>query len=310
MNGTNTRKRPLPAAEIENDADVLDDILPQHTARKRQKLAEGQDQNDMIADEQSKRATEKVKKKRRTVPQVNVKDVVRERRAAAEGVAKEDEENLHEILEGMTVEQMKSLAVVEDMELPQRETQAKRHNNSENPRWNNEWNGRKNFKKFRRQGEGTQHRRAQRVIVPLEEAKKKGYGIGEEYWVEREAESSSKRRRKEQDRRTQSQSQSQLQTSHIASVPSELITADEINIETIELDAPRTTRYSERTQTDSTGRSGPSQALAEKRDARNQVVNVVPSTRKRKKFAAARDSDDSDDEEESAGRGRFAKRVR
>lgn len=49
-------------------------------------------------------------------------------------------------------------------------------------RWDPKWNGLKNFKKFRKQGE--QRGRAQaKVIVPLVPAKGKDYGLGDEYWL-------------------------------------------------------------------------------------------------------------------------------
>lgn len=71
-------------------------------------------------------------------------------------------------------------------------------------RWDPRWNGRKNFKRFRKQGEAG-GRAAPRIIVGLEEVKPKEYGIGDDYWLEDE----SSRRRKESQRETQSQAQQQ-----------------------------------------------------------------------------------------------------
>ncbi|KAG9237450.1 hypothetical protein BJ875DRAFT_358732, partial [Amylocarpus encephaloides] len=53
----------------------------------------------------------------------------------------------------------------------------------ESERWDNRWNGRRNFKKFRRRGADPE-RLYDRVIVSLEVVKKKDFGIGDEYWGE------------------------------------------------------------------------------------------------------------------------------
>ncbi|KAK4031828.1 hypothetical protein C8A01DRAFT_51226 [Parachaetomium inaequale] len=51
-------------------------------------------------------------------------------------------------------------------------------------RWDPRWNGRKNFKRFRAQGEQAGRRAAPRIIISLEEVKPKEYGIGDDYWLE------------------------------------------------------------------------------------------------------------------------------
>ncbi|CAG8956713.1 hypothetical protein HYFRA_00012257 [Hymenoscyphus fraxineus] len=53
----------------------------------------------------------------------------------------------------------------------------------ESERWDDNWNGRRNFKKFRRRG-APPTRGPERVIISLEEVKSKEFGIGDEYWVE------------------------------------------------------------------------------------------------------------------------------
>ncbi|KAK3302755.1 uncharacterized protein B0T15DRAFT_562761 [Chaetomium strumarium] len=51
-------------------------------------------------------------------------------------------------------------------------------------RWDPRWNGRKNFKRFRAQGEQAGRRAASRIIISLEEVKPKEDGIGDDYWLE------------------------------------------------------------------------------------------------------------------------------
>lgn len=137
---------------------------------------------------------------------LNVLEAARQRREAQEEAAreriKEEEDTIQATLSSMDVERMKSLAVVEEMEIPvrRRNTPARNGDGSgggsgsdgegdtRSRRWDERWNGRKNFKNFRRAGEGGGRagglrRRVQAVIVPLEEASKKGFGIGDEYWA-------------------------------------------------------------------------------------------------------------------------------
>ena len=314
----NSRKRAAPVSDDENQEDLVDQLLPATTAMKRRRIeleAEA-GRNGVSPDESFEMPQRGVKpaKKAKLAKEVNIKDVVRECREAEEAAAKRDEENLREALDGMTVEQMKNLAVVEEMDVPQRQPPTLRTIGEHDSRWDERWNGRKNFKKFRRRGEVNQPRRGQSVIVALEEVKNKDYGIGEDYWLQRENEGA-KKKRKERERRMQSQSQqapSNSVDSHVAEIPLELMVDDGTNVpETIDVDAPRITRHQEKTQnTEESSASRPSQVLSEKRSARNQLPTLPLGPKKRKKFAAARDSDnDSEDEDEDA-RLRFTKRAR
>ncbi|KAG8533052.1 uncharacterized protein KY384_001835 [Bacidia gigantensis] len=320
-NSTVSRKRPAPDSPAEAEEDMVDQLLPAATAMKRRRIEAERNGTSPGLSFDVTPPTEQPKRKR-PAKEVNIKEAVRERRKAEEEAAKRDEESLRDILDGMTVEQMKNLAVVEEMELPQRQARAQATSTSQNPRWKDEWNGRKNFKKFRRQGEGSQPQRGPRVMVTLEEVKKKDYGIGEDYWLDKESEGA-KRRRKEKERKTQSQSHTQQRNSqsapsHAAEVPSELVMDSLANAsETVDLDAPRTTRRQEQTQqhseSTSTGRISTgksSQPLMEKKGARNQMPALPNGARKRKKFAAARDSDNDSENEDDELQFRSAKRIK
>ena len=313
----NSRKRAAPVSDDDQE-DLVDQLLPAATAMKRRRIEiEAEAERTGIAPSESFEIAQTVAeptKKAKFTKEVKIKDVVRERKEAEEAAAKRDEENLREALDGMTVEQMKSLAVVEEMDVPERQPPAQRTIGEHDTRWDERWNGRKNFKKFRRRGEVNRPRRGQSVIVPLEEVKKKDYGIGEDYWLQKESEGA-KRKRKEKERRTQSQSQQATYVSadsHVAEVPSELLVDDGTNMNgTIDVDAPRTTRHQERTQkTEESSASRPSQVLIEKRAARNQVPTLPAGPKKRKKFAAARDSDNESEDEDEEVQFRYAKRAR
>ena len=265
--------------------------------RRRIEDAEEAEQNN-ISSEQSFKASQKktdLEKVRKSKQEVNIREVVRERREAEEEAAIRDEENLRDALDGMNVEDVKKLIVLEDMEVPERpkKNQQGVPNMENNNRWDERWNGRKNFKRFRRPGEGAPARRGQSVIVPLEEVKTKDYGIGQPYWEESEK---TRKKHKEKDRSTQSQSQSQAlfatAKSEPVEVPSELAIDGELP-EVINLEARMITRAQERTeQVDES--SSRSQTVNGKRPASS--LGNEPTAKKQKRFAVQDSDSDSEDE--------------
>ena len=294
---TNSRKRPLSALEDIDENGMIDDLLPAATAMKKRKIEEAElSQRNGVSREPSFETRQNITQKEKThqLPkEVNVKDALRERREKEEA-ARRDEENAQDTLEGMSIEDMKKLAVVELMEVPDRSERTRRreHEGPTDDRWDERWNGRKNFKRFRRRGEGFQARRGQSIIVPLEEAKRKDYGIGDDYWLHSEQ---TKSKRKEKARATQSQSQTQpynTAKSEVVEVSPELANGGDLP-ESIDIDAPRMTRRQERTQRidESSGRS---QAVKGKRPAASEA-NGGPA-KKQKTFAVQDSDSDSEDE--------------
>lgn len=183
-----SRKRSAIPSEEENEEAFVDRILPAATAMKRRRMEEqekarrsGVSAETSVSKSQPESAPAKEKKPRK---EVSIQEVVRERREAEEDAARRDEESLRENPDGMEVEKMKNLAVIEEMSIPNRSHRSQQ-NQGDGERWDDSWNGRKNFKKFRRKGDGGPlARRGQSVMVPLEEVKKKDYGIGEDYWLD------------------------------------------------------------------------------------------------------------------------------
>ncbi len=305
----NHRKRAAPASDEENEENQIDKLLPAAAAMKRRRIEDAEEaQRNGVSSERSFKTSQKkadLEEVRKPKQEVNIREVVRERREAEEEAAIRNEENLRDALDGMNVEDVKKLIVVEDMEVPERAEKHQRKGShiENNNRWDDRWNGRKNFKKFRRPGEGASVRRGQSVIVPLEEVKTKDYGIGEPYWEESEK---TRRKHKEKDRSTQSQSQSQslfaTAKSEPVEVPSELAMDGELP-EVIDLEAPRTTRGQERTeQVDES--SSRSQAVNGKRPAPS--LGNGPTAKKQKRFAVQ----DSDSDSEDELKFRFKKKVR
>ncbi|KAH7079227.1 hypothetical protein BKA63DRAFT_408921 [Paraphoma chrysanthemicola] len=109
--------------------------------------------------------------------EVNVREHTRLRIKEEEERRRADEDSLREALEGIDIAEMRNLAPIVEMELRPRADRVTARQSQENgERWNPEWNGRKNFKKFRRRGveRGMQ---SHKVLVTLEEAPlKKGFG--------------------------------------------------------------------------------------------------------------------------------------
>lgn len=119
-------------------------------------------------------------------PKLDVKEAARQRREAEDEVAtaqrQQDVASFQAVAEGMDLTQLQNLAIVEEMTVRPRAREPQDHSGvSHNSRWDERWNGRKNFKKFRRKGNAdaaAQHK-VKTVIVPVEEVKRKGFGLSE-----------------------------------------------------------------------------------------------------------------------------------
>jgi len=297
----NAKKRPPPSSD-EDEEDITERLLPAAAAMKRRRIEEEkQAQRRGVSSEHStKTKPEPPTKKPKARKEVNIQDVVRERREAEDEAARRDEETL--TLDGADIESMRNLVVVEEMELPDRHAPVRRRdangNGAHSDRWDERWNGRKNFKNFRRGGEGETRRRGPSVIVPLEEVKKKSQGIGEEYWLESEK---TKKKRKEKEKECASQmgmEDSQPFTTarsqnHTEEVPAELVGGEEVEI--VDVDAPRRTRPGDVTsQSQSQADSDKTSTRNGKRPASAGVKGGVQ--KKQKILKALEEGSDSDDD--------------
>ncbi|RDL38808.1 uncharacterized protein BP5553_03148 [Venustampulla echinocandica] len=126
--------------------------------------------------------------KKKPQKQIDVQEAIRERMEQASAAAEADREAMQEALADMDIASLRNLVQVEEMDVtrvnprPRAAAQA-----DESERWDDRWNGRRNFKKFRRKGGPAPNARdLRRVIVPLEEVKKKDFGIGDDYWLDGE----------------------------------------------------------------------------------------------------------------------------
>ncbi len=191
--GRSQRKRPAPSPPA---GDVIDDIAPAVAAVKRRRIAAGEDPAPRIvspepAEEEAapqplqQEKTKKAQKPTRKGKENDILELARQRREAAEKRQAEERDHLAEIPEeGIDFEEIRRLTIVEEIEIRQPPLAARsRDQDITDGRWDARWNGRRNFKKFRKQGDSV-GRPAQRVIVGLEPVKLNEYGIGDKYWLE------------------------------------------------------------------------------------------------------------------------------
>jgi len=210
-----SRKRSSPPIDFEEeDADTMEQLAPAASRLKKRRLAE-----DAARRQRGESTPPPVSVKEKPAPkslpkkakeEVDILEVARQKREKAEELARAEREHLHDELNGMDIEAIRNLAIVEEMEVSRPQAPVRAIRADESDRWDDKWNGRKNFKQFRRRGAEVGHGRGfHRVIVPLEEAKTKDYGIGDEYWLEKDSHT---KKKKGKGTDTQDINQSQSQT--------------------------------------------------------------------------------------------------
>ncbi|TLS25345.1 hypothetical protein PpBr36_07570 [Pyricularia pennisetigena] len=131
-------------------------------------------------------------KTRRGAIDTEVLDAARQRLAETEAKVKKEEERYKVPDDGYTLEQLaeiRKLTLVDEMPVRNVGSGARtREQDIADGRWDPRWNGRQNFKRFRKAvpgGDRTGPRApAQRILVGYVEEKNKVYGIGDEYWLE------------------------------------------------------------------------------------------------------------------------------
>lgn len=215
------QKRPLsPLPEHDNSA-FMDEIAPSAAAAKRRRIQSGRDpvppppepepaaqeDDDMASDSPPAKKGAKlkvVKGKGKKVKEENeVLELARLRREEEEArLAAEKRVLTQPDNDEIDYAAIRALHIIEEcpVRLPsERHGTRGREQDIAEGRWDPQWNGRKNFKRFRKQGESA-GRPPARIIIGLEEVKAKEYGIGDDYWLENDK--STQRR----------QSQSQTQT--------------------------------------------------------------------------------------------------
>jgi hypothetical protein len=193
------RQSPIEATIEETN---MDDLFPAAAEVKRRRAATRDvsvpAESEAVAAPRPKTKGEMVleklqKAKKKVSKEINVQEKLRLQQE--EERRREDEENLREQLEGVDISEIRSRVQVEEMAIAPRQNRPIQRTDVTTERWKDEWNGRKNFKKFRRRGT-EQGLQSQKVIVSFEEApQKKGFGLGDAFYLE-ELESPNKSRKK------------------------------------------------------------------------------------------------------------------
>jgi nibrin len=185
-----TPKKRSPPSSPPPSSDNDDTLFPAAAAMKRRRMQEGGTPSRSLEPD----ASASPKKSPRVKKELDIAATVLERRKAQDAEKQHEEQALQQSLSDLSFEKMNKLARVEEMEVPERKPRSSRFGGGaggageaggeQSQRWDPAWNGRKNFKRFRRQGTNQELRRGQTVIVPLEEVQKRTMGIGEHYWLE------------------------------------------------------------------------------------------------------------------------------
>ncbi|KAL1837610.1 hypothetical protein VTJ49DRAFT_3571 [Mycothermus thermophilus] len=220
---TPRRKRQLSPLPEDDPSAFIDEIAPRAAGPKRRRAEAGQapapaspepesapqpDEDEEMAEEspqeKPKRGQRKGKEKK-VKEESDILELARRQREEAEALAAAKRKELEELPDdGIDYAAIRALHIIEECEvrLPQPGAVARtRDQDIADGRWDPRWNGRKNFKRFRKQGESA-GRQPPRIIIPLEEVKPKEYGIGDDYWLEDE---SGSRRRKDSQLGSQTQ---------------------------------------------------------------------------------------------------------
>ena len=301
--GTQRPQRSKKRPALSNDDD---DLFPAQTRLKRQRMEEEQKAREagkplpsekVRKKEKPKEAPKKVKRK-----EIDFEEELKKQRKK-EAEAEEDQEPMHEALSKMTVEEMQGLAKVEKMDVSERSGPQTHRDGEESQRWDERWNGRKNFKKFKRKGQSDIPRRAQTVIVPLEEVQNTNVGAQDNFFAEKERLWEQRRKKNtralEREESEASQSYADAQ-SHQEEVPTDLL-MDGDEPEIIDVDRPRSTRRSTRGQSQAA-----STTASRKRPAPRS--NATSDAKRQKKLNLIVEDEDEGSSEENAPKFKFRSR--
>ncbi|KAL3421372.1 FHA domain-containing protein [Phlyctema vagabunda] len=305
-------KRKTPPLESEPE-DIMEAMAPAAAARKRRRQAA-----EAARKEEGKPTPAPIAIKRPSIPAIKPKrplkreelDVQQEllrRREKEKELAEAETQALQEQLEGMDIEQIRNLTIIEQIEVV-RLAPLRRAYGEDSDRWDDKWNGRKNFKKFRRQGEGGS-RITNRVIVPLEEVRKRDYGIGDEYWLEEDRQRT--KRRKERYTQGVSQTEPQVPMRAKSRASGRILVEEEAVQNFLPPDASSATQEKE-TPAIAVRRNDhsktPDKSSRNKRPASTTLTKAAPAKKLRQGLRKPDSDEDDDNESEDELKFRFRRK--
>jgi Second BRCT domain on Nijmegen syndrome breakage protein len=163
---------------------AIDSLLPAAAAMKRRRIELGLDQQSASMSNESQPIVEAKPEKKRIfkrtlVPKEMTGDAEFEK-ATREAEKKAEEEERKQPLTSEEVEEIRHGIQIESMPF---RTLQKPVQEVRDSRWDPRWNGRRNYKKFKKRGEGAQPLRGPRVTVRLQEARKHETALGATRWA-------------------------------------------------------------------------------------------------------------------------------
>lgn len=213
-----TRKRALSPLPEHDVGELLDSIAPTAAAAKRRRIEAGQPaipeptpepeeppagEDDKEAEEDSpkgkgkKGETKGKGKKGKKKEESEIIQLARQRREEAEALAAAERQALLDATNDDDIDYaaIRRLHIIEEFEVkrPSRDLDLdEREAAIADGRWDPRWNGRRNFKKFRKQrpgensagGDAAVAEQPRRPVITLEEVKPRDHGMGDDYWLE------------------------------------------------------------------------------------------------------------------------------
>ncbi|ORY57914.1 uncharacterized protein BCR38DRAFT_82308 [Pseudomassariella vexata] len=185
-------QRKRPASPIPEPPDIMEEFAPNAAQVKRRRIERGEtpiprDPTPSVDEgsELSASKSKQTKKSPKVKKEVDILKIARQHREEAEARARREREELATAPEGLDLAEIRRLQIEEPMEIRQAPPQVRGHDKDvADGRWNPAWNGRQNFKKFRQCGAATVARPHLKTLIALEEVKSKGFGIGDDYWLQ------------------------------------------------------------------------------------------------------------------------------
>lgn len=314
-------KRKTPPVEEESEEDIMEQMAPAAAARKRRREADEAARRrrgesippPLEVQKTAAPAAKKPNKRQKKVEEIDVQQELARQREREKEIAQAETQTLRDQLNGMDIEQIRNLAIIEEIEVKRSAPPPRsRAHGEDSDRWDDKWNGRKNFKKFRPKGENGP-RNINRVIVPLEEVKKRDYGIGDEYWLGGDTgERSKKKKGKSKETQDTSQLQSQPQSRPRSRAAEEsVMEAPVVNDETSSEDDVTPQEAPKAKSVAATSRS---QRVAEKKSVTQNTQNKRPAATTltkpapAKKLRQAMRKPESDNDSEDELKFRFRKK--
>jgi hypothetical protein len=180
---------------------------------------------------------------------------------------------------------------------PRTDRVTSRQSQADSERWNSDWNGRKNFKKFRRRG-AERGLQAHKVIVPIEEAApKRSFGVVDGFLIDEAEPSAASRSRGSHRKKVDDSSDTEPGFRPTKrSQPTEVINVEDSELESEdEGPVPKTQRSSDKTQRVVETQVGDTQKSTQRGKKRGPAPAAAAAASKRGRIT--RRDDSSDDEE-------------